>query len=346
MKYIRLFLLTAVAGIVLLVAFQRADEVDNHAVAESKINGISFVAPSRPVGIEALEPIKKVNANWTAITPYAFGKAGAPDLRFNVSRQWWGEREAGVVATVQYAHELGMNVMLKPHVWVRGQGWAGEFEMKNEADWKEWEQNYRDYIISYAQVADSLNVELFCIGTEYRLAVRQRPEFWHGLIKEVKGIYDGKLTYAANWDNYQNVGFWDDLDYIGVDSYFDISENKTPSVAHLTEKWGPVKGDLQSFANGKGKPILFTEFGYKSVDFTADGHWKYNRDERVLNLQAQANAYQAVFKTFWNEPWFAGGFLWKWFDSHAERGGPDNTRFTPQNKPAEETIRKWYGRDK
>jgi hypothetical protein len=62
-------------------------------------------------------------------------------------------------------------------------------------------------------------------------------------------------------------------------------------------------------------------------------------------MHAQATAYRALFETFWNEPWFAGGFLWKWFDSHAERGGPDNTRFTPQNKPAEEVIREWYGRE-
>jgi hypothetical protein len=157
-------------------------------------------------------------------------------------------------------------------VWVRGQGWAGEFEMKNEADWKEWEQNYRDYIISYAQVADSLNVELFCIGTEYRLAVRQRLEFWHGLIKEVKEIYDGKLTYAANWDNYQKVGFWDDLDYIGIDSYYSLSEQKEPTVAHLKEQWQPIKMKLQAFSKEENRPILFTEFGYQSVDYAADGH--------------------------------------------------------------------------
>ena len=45
---------------------------------------------------------------------------------------------------------------------------------------------------------------------------------------------------------------------------------------------------------------------------------------------------------FWKEDWFAGGFAWKWFHKHSEVGGGNNNRFTPQNKPGEETLRKLY----
>jgi hypothetical protein len=189
---------------------------------------------------------------------------------------------------------------------------------------------------------------MYCIGTEYRKAVVQRPDFWSGLIKEVRAIYDGKLTYAANWDNYENVAFWDELDYIGVDAYFPLSDQKSPDAAHLIEEWEPVKRKLKIFSSRHERPILFAEFGYQSIDHTADVHWKYEqdgRDERGLNLQAQSEAYQALFETFWDEPWFAGGFLWKWFAGHPERGGPTDKRYTPQNKPAEKTIRRWYGRE-
>ncbi len=343
MKYIRLFVLTAAAGLILLIAFRGADT--DHPVVESKINGVSFVAPPQPVGKEAIEPIRAVNANWVAIIPYAFGQENSPEIRFNISRQWWGEREEGVAETLRHAQELDLKVMLKPHVWVRGQGWAGDFELERESDWQQWEANYREYIISYAKVADSLDVAMYCIGTEYRKAVQQRPDFWRGLIEDVRTIYDGELTYAANWDNYQNVDFWNDLDYIGVDAYFPLSEQKTADVAHLNDQWQPVKADLKAFSSRHGKAVLFTEFGYQSIDHTADGHWKYERDERGLNLQAQADAYRSLFETFWDEPWFAGGFLWKWFAGHPERGGPTDTRYTPQNKPAEESVRKWYGRD-
>ena len=46
--------------------------------------------------------------------------------------------------------------------------------------------------------------------------------------------------------------------------------------------------------------------------------------------------------TFWKEPWFAGGFVWKWFHRHEKVGGKDNPMFTPQNKPAENEIRAYY----
>lgn len=343
MKYFRLLITALAAVVVLFFVFQRADS--ERIKVEEKINGVNFVASRSTIGVEALEPIKKINAGWMAISPYAFSRVGSPELRYDLPRQWWGERKEGVAATVNHARELGLKIMMKPHVWVREQGWAGDFELGSEADWKKWEGNYRDYILSFARLTDSLNVEIFCIGTELRKATQQRPDFWHALIDDVREIYRGRLTYAANWDNYSNISFWGDLDYIGIDAYFPLSDRQSPTVVHLNEKWEPVKEELQNFAERYDKPVLFTEFGYRSVNFTADGHWKYKRNERDLNMVAQVNAYQALFETFWDEPWFAGGFLWKWFASHSDHGGPADHRFTPQNKPAEETIRKWFGRD-
>lgn len=38
------------------------------------------------------------------------------------------------------------------------------------------------------------------------------------------------------------------------------------------------------------------------------------------------------------------GGLWKWFHNHGQVGGNNNNRFTPQNKPALEVIKKAYGK--
>ena len=60
-------------------------------------------------------------------------------------------------------------------------------------------------------------------------------------------------------------------------------------------------------------------------------------------MDAQKNAYTALYQVFWNEPWFDGGFLWKWYPDYPNSGGPNNNRFTPQNKPVEQIIRAQYG---
>ena len=109
------------------------------------------------------------------------------------------------------------------------------------------------------------------------------------------------------------------------------------------EGWKKHKPIIQEVSKTHNKPILFTEFGYRSVDFSGREPWKSDRSMNQVNLQAQVNTTKALFETFWKEGWFAGGFIWKWFHNHDKVGGENNTQFTPQNKPAEQLIKKLYG---
>lgn len=313
-----------------------------HGKKEEKINGVNFVGPPQPIQADRLRSIRKINANWVAIVPYAFSREGQPFVHYNNSRQWWGERKEGVVATIQYAQSLGFRVMLKPHVWIMGQGWAGNFELKNEKDWQAWEKDYEAYILAYAKIADSMKVDLLCIGTEYRKAVVSRAGFWQSLISKTRELYPGKLTYAANWDNYQAITFWEQLDFIGIDAYFPICPHKTPRADSLVGYWSTEKDNIRKLHARYHLPVIFTEYGYQSVDYTAGDHWKLSKDTLSVNLQAQANAYEGLYRSFWKEDWFAGGFLWKWHARNDEAGGPDCKRFTPQNKPAASVISSWY----
>ncbi len=172
--------------------------------------------------------------------------------------------------------------------------------------------------------------------------VANRPAYWKTLIKKIREIYKGKLTYAANWDEFKRVSFWNELDYIGVDAYFPLSDKKTPTVADFENGWKTHKEEIKKIQKQFLKPILFTEFGYRSVDYAGKEPWDSKRKE-TINLEAQTNGLQAIHNQFWNEEWFVGGFLWKWFHRHDSVGGENNNRFTPQNKPAEDLVKKLYG---
>ena len=284
-----------------------------------------------------------MKAGWIAIIPFGFIGDSTGKVHFNTPRQWWGEREEGVEAVVTQARKHGLKVMLKPHVWIRGQGWPGDYEPGSAEEWETWEATYRSYILLYAELARKLDIELFCVGTEFRKTTTARPKIWRTLIQDVREIYSGRLTYAANWDNYENITFWDELDYIGIDAYFPVSEERTPSASGLSAGWDlPVRA-MASFHDQWKRPILFTEFGYRSVDYAADGHWKHDYDALPENMEAQASAYQGLFEHLWNQPWMAGGFLWKWHmtvpDRYRDRMSKE---YTPQNKPAEGVIRKAF----
>ncbi len=310
-----------------------------------KINGISFVGSPEAIDSTHTVPVVDINANWVCVMPFGFVRSTSqPNIVYNVPRQWWGERKDGAQETITLFQRKGLKVMLKPQLWI----WHGEFTghlvMNSEEDWKKLEKDYTTFIMDYATLAQETEVDLFCIGTELHNFVKARPSFWKQLISEIRSCYQGKITYAENWDSYGKVPFWEYLDYIGVNAYFPLSESDTPKIEELQSAWEPIEQGLRAMAVQWDRPILFTEYGYRSMDYTAKEPWNSERQGRTVNLKAQENALATIYDRFWEEEWFAGGFLWKWFHNHDSAGGTDNTRFTPQNKPAEDLIRDFYGR--
>lgn len=310
-------------------------------VSRPKINGVCFVGGRQIIDEEDILPVKNIEAEWICLMPYAFSRADSAKIWFNVQRQWWGEKTEGITQTVKLCREKGLKIMLKPHLWIRGASFTGHFGFEEADKWKRWEQDYEAYILHFAQLADSLRVEMFCIGTELERFTQERPAFWKQLIHKVRQTYSGKLIYAANWDEYPRFPFWEQLDYIGVDAYFPLCEEKNPSIKTLLKAWNKAYQEMEDFSKKNNKHIIFTEFGYRSVDFSTQKPWE-SYQESAINLEEQAVALDALLQKFSDAEWHAGGFLWKWFDNHENAGGLENTDYTPQNKPAEKIIQKWY----
>ena len=311
---------------------------------KEKINGVSLVASRDALTKKHIDPIVHLNANYAAVMPFGFIRdLGHPEVIFNSERQWFGETKLGVEQYIHALKKRHIKIMVKPQIWV----WRGEFtgmiDMDTEEEWLQLENTYSSFILEYARVAQNTHIELFCIGTELETFVSKRPEFWNGLISKIRTIYKGKLTYASNWNEYKKTPFWNQLDYIGIDAYFPLSENQTPTVQDCKDGWKSYKDEIKSYARQFGKPILFTEFGYRSVDYSAKAPWESGMESGQVNLEAQRNATHALFDEFWNEEWFAGGFIWKWFHDHDRAGGETDNQFTPQNKPVEEMVKTYYG---
>jgi hypothetical protein len=310
-----------------------------------KVNGVSFVASSQAIDSADVNPVLAINGNYAAIMPFGFiRRLDHPKIIYNTDRQWFGETRAGAEQYINELRKANIKIMLKPQIWVWRGEFTGEIMMNSEEHWKVLETSYSDFIIEYANLAEQVNAEILCIGTELELFVKFRPRFWLNLISEIRSIYSGKLTYAANWDEFRKTPFWDRLDYIGIDAYFPVSDERTPTVEQCVEGWRQHKPVIEHVVKENNKPVLFTEYGYRSVDYSGKKPWVFDRKMTNVNLEAQNNTMQALYQTFWDEDWFAGGFIWKWFHKDDEVGGEDNFMFTPQNKPVEHIIREHYGR--
>lgn len=312
-----------------------------------KMKGLSFVAPNKPINAAHFDETERVNAYWVSLMPYGFVQDGEPSFRYTKSEsptkeshQWWGEQPNGVIECIRMAHGNGQKVMLKPHMWQGNGSYTGDFKLDSEEDWKEFELTFGSYILQYAKIAEQNQVELFCIATEMKEMVSERPEFWFQLIKDIKKVYSGALTYAENWDCFDDVPFWSELDFIGIDGYFPLSKARNPELKELKLGWKRHLKKMERISGQMQKPVLFTEYGFRSCDFSTEKPWEtdYTLPD---NEGLQARAYQSLYEEVWNQSWFAGGFVWKWFP-FKDSSKSSKDKFCPQHKEAENVLREFY----
>ena len=116
----------------------------------------------------------------------------------------------------------------------------------------------------------------------------------------------------------------------------------------LKAGWAPHLEAIDRVRKKHGKPVVFTEIGYRSTTDAAIEPWQWPQrgPSPLVDLETQSSCYRAFFELFWDQPWFAGAYLWKWFPRHERAGGEKHHGFTPQNKPAEKIVEEWYGRGK
>ena len=285
----------------------------------------------------------------THVTLVAFGWQETihdPQVRIDTSAGWYSESHRGIRSLARQADTLGMDVILKPHIWIGGYD-AEDMNRSNigfetETDWARWEDSYRRFLMLYARLAQDIEADVLVLGTELSSVSTARPSYWRALADTVRTVYDGDLTYAANWhEEYDALPFWDALDYVGVQAYFPLSDEPDPSLEVLRTRWREHRATLQQVHRRTGKPVLFTEIGYRSAASAAEAPWRWPEEDRSARAAPalQARCYRAFLSTMAATPWFAGAILWKWHPDHSD---DRPTAFTPQNKPAEAVLKRWF----
>ena len=331
---------TSIYMLMVLLFFSTSHNV--FAQKGTKINGVNLVSP-RTTMPEKLSLLEQVSPNWVSVSPVILLKGNDPTIEYPSHENFEGDSPEMVLALCKKAKQEGYNILLKPLFRVDYHNWAGDFLLNGYLQ-NLFEANFTKLMMDFAKIAEEENVEMLCLGTELKKFVQMRPSYWYNLIAQIRQVYKGKLTYASNWDNVENIPFWHLVDYIGIDAYYPLVQKETPLVDQLVKAWKEPKLELNNIANQYNKKIIFTEYGYRSIHYAAWKQWEFeSTDENIsVNLQAQVNGYEAIYQAFWNEPWFAGGFVWKWFIDDPEHGGESNSNYTPQNKPVISVIKQWY----
>lgn len=300
-----------------------------------RINGVNFGAYAtrndwqKAETIKSLKVlIKRLNPSHIILPIIAFQKTTAyTDIDYSSSKT---VSEQEVIDLIDFIHNKGLKVILKPMVDVLNGTWRAhisffDVDVPTEPTWSDWFKSYTDYQLRFAQIAAKMNVAIFIVGCEMVQADRRENE-WRTLIDNVRKIYSGPITYNA--DKYQEgrVKWWDACDIISSSGYYPL------------DNWEEQLHRIEKVVKHFKKPFFFAETGCMNVNGAVHRPNKWN-ETGSRSDHDQALFYLSMFEVCDKFEFVQGYGIWEWPASLklAKKVG-----YCPYKKKAEKIIRKYF----
>ncbi len=277
-----------------------------------------------------------------------------------------GPELSHVAAGIVRAKQLGMRVTVNPFVEpVNFTQWRGFYNpTPNSAEWNTFWNDYQQYIVDVATMAQTNGADAVTIGTEMRgleLNSGNNPK-WNSVLNAVDGTFSGQIGYAANWDSYNSANttsaIWEHpaVDFVGIDSYFTnlLSNGQAnasgayPNIDFITQvenAWNnKLDNEIIPFAQarkgGAGLPVKFTEIGYLPYNGTTvnpqNGSGTLDQDEQNMAFEGFMRALDGRKAT--GE--FLAAHIWQW-DMQGSGGSQWNMNPNGGNQPTNQQTAQW-----
>jgi hypothetical protein len=245
-----------------------------------------------------------------------------------------------LLASIQQAHNLGMNVGLYP---------SPNFPFDYEQWWQDstrdfpwwivWFDRYTQFILNYSDISERYNVQALIIGGEWLSPALPRgtladgspsgvPEDavsrWRDIISQIRNHYSGTIIWALPYpEGLQNPpAFLDAVDQVIILWTAPLSNNPGASVTELqVEAIRILDQEIQPFQTQFAKPVILG-IAYPSADGSSTGCAEslngscYPNNlltasspevyQVNLDLQEQADLYNAMFMAINDRPWIRG----------------------------------------
>jgi hypothetical protein len=319
-------------GVFPLVATLLASFV--HPACAERLDGFNVIVKAEhPFGsasaAAALLGAKRIGAAAVAIVPFLWQSSpSSSDIVRGADMT-----DEALRAAIRQVRSAGLAVIVKPQVWVP-QSWAGAVASASESDWRDWFAGYRRSIERIGRIAGEEQANALAIGTE--LAGTSHRAEWFEIVAAARTAFPGTLTYFAhNVEEAERIPFWAKLEVIGVTLYPPLGSDQDRPGRIATMR--VIADKLDALAIAKGKRIVVGEIGLRSAVGAAAKPWE-SAEERESTpdplLQAEI---LADWISVLDRPSIHGVLIWRWFTDPGA-GGPADTDFTVQGKPAEGVL--------
>lgn len=325
-------------------------ELDGSAIRGITIGPIeSALHPGRGYGSPAfergLDEAVRLGATWISLTPFGRAwdlKATGVDKTFELPL---AQNQHGMLRAVQQAHARGLKVLLVPHLWVESGGWRAEIDPDGAEGWRRFAESYRGFVLEWARFGARARVDMLAVGVELRswVTTTHAPSFFP-ILRDVRAVYAGPLTYAANWDDVEQTVIWGELDVIGINAFYPLTDRQNASQTELEQGGLEVAKKVKALAELWQKPVVFNEFGYTARVDPALRPWEWPdhmRDVKV-DARAQAAAYRGLLRGMLATAELRGGFVWRLYADPDDLSQEAEWGFSPRGREAELLLRGAY----
>ncbi len=273
--------------------------------------------------------------------------------------------DAELASAVAKAHSLSMKVLLQPHLLTSPTGIAaGRQSWSGEASFNRMLDGYERFIEHYALLAELLDIEILCFGTELLGAMDFVPDRrrrnvnhelidakrarWIAMIERTRGCFGGALTYAVPSSNrgfaIRDFELWEHFDFVAAALFQPLDRESwrtSDDVGRLEEQLMA----LSDRARAVDRPLLILPIGFPASLRAAIDPKAPGRDGGGVYMDRQAKLYRALGRALSSARErgdLAGAYLWS-FSTNPSQAGPADAGFTPLGKLAERWLPTIFG---
>lgn len=219
------------------------------------------------------------------------------------------------------------------------QAWRGSIEPNSRAAWF---RSYRKLLTPYVAAAQAGHAAVFVLGTELN-SLQGAPQ-WTGLVRSLRSVYRGHLTYDENQDEFAANAANQPVPGNNVDAYPQFGLPDNASIARLTSSWDAWLG---AHPLSVRRELTLSEIGIDAVAGAYQNPWAWHSLAHApIDTRVQADWFRAVCNAVSTEQIDGGVYWWEVnFDAspaHPRRSESD--RLTFLDRPAQRVIRNCFAK--